>query len=141
MGQSHFDDTFRHVGTSYKYNTIPWEWIALRWQTWEPPEDAAKGLTEKPVSWVPYPSRFILLNEWPALPWAVTLEPTWAIWHFSRSPKSLHSTNDIRQKVVSPILFIDSHVAVHDFTKTVKSEFPADFGPDWVWYKPLPKRR
>ncbi len=52
-------------------------------------------------------------------------------------PSSLYSANDIRQKVVSPILFVDCHVAVHDFTKAVKSPWPAEANADCVWYNPL----
>src|SRR5439155_15870556 len=110
-----FDDTFRDIGTSYRYNTKPWSWMGEAWTTWQAPDDPLKGVAEKPLSWVPDHARFILLAEWPALPYAIRgPPPTWAIWHFSRSPRSLHSANAIPiwQKVVSPILFVDSHVAV-----------------------------
>jgi prepilin-type processing-associated H-X9-DG protein len=124
-----FADTFRVTGTSYKYNDGPW------CDTAQPQADPAEGLAEKPAEWVPDPARFILLHEWPALPYNGT---TWTIWHFSRGLSTMHSANDVGQKVVSPILFVDGHVAKHDFTKAVKSPWPAEATADWVWYKPAP---
>src|SRR5437879_434417 len=116
-GQPPFDDMFRHVGTSYRYNARPWYWMSGGGGTLRAPEDPVKGLTEKPLSWVPNPARFILLNEFPALPWAVTGPPyTWAIWHFCRGPSTVHSAADIHQKVFSAILFVDGHAKLHDFT-------------------------
>ena len=96
-----------------------------------------KGLTEKPLSWVPNPARFIPLNEFPPLPWAVTGPPyTWAIWQFCRGPSTVHSAADIHQKVFSAILFVDGHAKLHDFTQTVKSNWPAEETAEWIWYKP-----
>ena len=42
-------------------------------------------------------------------------------------------------KFISPILFVDSHVAVHDFTRVIKSdpEYIYEETKDWIWYKPL----
>ena len=127
-----FDNTFRLTGTSYKYNWTPW-WTPKNQQA-----DSQNGLAEKAVSWVPDASRFILLHEWPALPFGDSTGGTWTIWHLGRGPGTLHSADEIRQKVVSPILFVDGHEAVHDFTKAVKSGFPAEPTADWVWYKPAP---
>src|SRR5207247_1780757 len=121
-----FSSIFHVIGTSYRYNTISW------WKTKETVADPDKGLTEKPTSWVPDPSLYILLSEPPATPMPrnSTFYPgstdLYFLWHFNRGPGTVHSTNDIHQKVVSPILFVDGHVFVHDFTKSVKSAWPAE---------------
>jgi hypothetical protein len=60
----------------------------------------------------------------------------WINWHFGRGTNTLRSTNEIRQKVVSPILLVDGHVEKPDFTKAVKSAWPAEPTKDCVWYKP-----
>jgi prepilin-type N-terminal cleavage/methylation domain-containing protein len=125
-----FDDTFRVTGTSYKYNDGP------RCATAQLQADPDKGLAEKPTQWIPDPTLFILLHEWPPLPYQDSAPGTWTIWHLCRGPSTLHSANDIRQKVVSPILFVDGHAAVQDFTKAVKSPWPTEATSDCVWYKP-----
>jgi hypothetical protein len=84
----------------------------------------------------PAPARFILLHERPALPYYDPAGSTWTAWHFSRGLSSFHSAIDVRQEVVSPILFVDGHAAKHDFTKAVKSDWPAEPTANWVWYKP-----
>ena len=127
-----FSDTFRVTGTSYRYNWTPW------WDPKEPQADPNNGLAEKRLAWVPEPSRFVLISEWPALPYEGEGERTWTVWHFCRGLVSFHSGNDIRQKVVAPTLFVDDHVATHDYTRSVKSPWPAEPTPDCVWYKPGP---
>jgi prepilin-type N-terminal cleavage/methylation domain-containing protein/prepilin-type processing-associated H-X9-DG protein len=124
-------ELFQLIGTSYKYNDSPW------WNTLELQADPVNGLSEKSFSWVPEPARFILLHEPPALPLAAQYGgPTWNIWHFCHGTSVVHSAREIQQKVVSPILFVDGHVAVHDFTAAVKSTWPAEPTADWIWYKP-----
>jgi len=127
-----FQDIFRVIGTSYRYNIVSW------WATKETLADPDKGLIEKPASWVADPSRYVLLSEPPALPFqnAVGSGDLYFLWHFNTGPGTLRSPKDIHQKVVSPILFVDGHVAVHDFTKSVKSGWPAEPTANWVWYKP-----
>ena len=124
-------ELFQLTGTSYKYNDSPW------WNTREPQADPVKGLSEKRLDWVPEPARFILLHEPPALPLAAQYGgPTWSIWHLCRGTSVVHSAREVQQKVVSPILFVDGHVAVHDFTADVKSTWPAEPTAEWIWYKP-----
>ncbi len=124
---------FQLTGTSYKYNDLPW------WDTRLPQADAEKGISEKAIAWVPSPTRFILLHEWPALPLAEQYGgPTWTIWHFCRGPSAADSAAEVTQKVISPVAFVDGHVAVHDFTAAVKSAAPAEETPNWIWYKPAP---
>ena len=69
-------------------------------------------------------------------------------WHYSTLPSDWRSVpNEAdcpqiylpqdRRKFVSPILFVDSHVAFHDFTANIRADPDYDFEPtkDWVWYK------
>lgn len=126
---------FVSVGTSYQYNVYPWshEYRVT-------PSDPFKGVTEKPVAWVPDPSRYILMHEPSAMPYKQNgpSDPgTWAVWHYRRGPGSVHSPAQIKSKVVSPVLFVDGHAAAHDFTKAVKSKWSAEATADWIWYKPL----
>jgi len=39
---------------------------------------------------------------------------------------------------ISPILFVDGHTAVHNFSKalTVDPYYPYEETKDWMWYKP-----
>jgi prepilin-type N-terminal cleavage/methylation domain-containing protein len=125
-------NVFFEVGTSYQYNVYPW---CLR--TREVPADIVKGFTEKPISWVSDPTRYILVHEPSAMPLFDDGPPgTWTIWHYRRGPSVVHSAAKIKTKVVSPVLFLDGHAAAHDFTKAVKSEWPAEPTENWIWYKP-----
>lgn len=40
-------------------------------------------------------------------------------------------------KFPSPVLFVDGHTKMHDFTRSL-SEYPYPCEPtkDWMWYKP-----
>ena len=124
-----FSDTFSLTGTSYAYNWTPW-W----WNTQQPADP--DGLAEQLLQSVADPLRFVLVFEWPALPYAGQPH-TWTIWHLVRGPSTLHSASDIHQNVVSPILFVDGHAAKHDFTKAVKADGPAEPTANCSWYKPL----
>jgi len=132
-----FDDTFRVIGTSYRYNCRPW-WFEPKWQ---PEADAENGFAEKRYSWVPSPVRFVLVAEPPALPLSKTHLPDmqsdiWILWHLARGRSTARTPSEVKEKVISPILFVDGNVAVHDFTKAVKSNWPAEPTADWIWCKP-----
>ncbi len=128
-----FKDLFLALGTSYKFNESPW-WVETR-QDWADPN---KGISEKPVAWIPDPARFILVHEPPALPYDEEGPQLagWAVWHLRRGPSTIRSRDGIKGKVVSPILFVDGHVRTLDFTRSVTSLWPAEPTPDWIWYKP-----
>ena len=48
--------------------------------------------------------------------------------HLPRDPK----------KFISPILFVDGHVAKHDFSASIRTDPDHVFEEtkDWIWYKP-----
>ncbi len=127
-----FKNTFLHVGTSYRYNHYPW------WSTKVPQADPYQGIAGKPTSWVTSsqsPVRFVLLAEWPALPYQGG-SSVWTVWHFRRGPSSFQLATKVPQKVVSPILFVDGHVAALNFSDAVKSNWPAEPTKDCIWYQP-----
>ena len=91
--------------------------------------------------WVTSPARYILLHEPPALPISGKHAgglPVWTLGHFRRGAAQVNSTNDIHQKVIAPILFVDGHAVAHDFTAAIKSPNPAQEAPAWIRYKPAP---
>ena len=125
-------DLFEALGTSYNYNERPW------WNPDQAEADPDKGLAEKPESWVSDPARHVLLHEPPALPRSEgnSLGQHFWIWHFAKGKTEFSSQGQIKQKILSPVAFVDGHAAVHDFTKAIRSGHPAEPTTDCVWYKP-----
>ncbi len=105
----------------------------------QPPADAANGLAEKPESWAPSPERYILAHEPPARVYGCYPEPAvWYQWHFVRGPSDIYDPQRAKQDFISPVLFVDSHVARHNFSKTLSTDpyHPYEPTKDWIWYKP-----
>jgi prepilin-type N-terminal cleavage/methylation domain-containing protein len=122
--------------------------------------------TRYPVAWnlsghtgtsVPKPSQFILMYEPPArsfrfqLDTKLNTEPhhIFQHWHYAPLPTSwdwMPTAADIpqeylagdRRKFIAPTLFVDLHVATHDFTSTIRKDPEYVFEPtkDWMWYVP-----
>jgi hypothetical protein len=63
-------------------------------------------------------------------------------WHYARGPTTVDAMNldSDGQKFISPILFVDGHSAVHDFTKALTQPpgpaRPLEPTADWYWYEP-----
>ena len=120
---------FGAVGNSYQYNGGRRQRIVpgggLR-------KEQAGLLQNKSESWVPDPSRFILLFEPPAV-----LHGGWTQWHYNRGKTHFTDPNFAPRKFISPIAFVDGHVAVHNFTKSLTEDplYPYEPTKDWVWYK------
>ena len=87
---------------------------------------------------MPDPARFILLNEWPALPYGGDggLAKTWTVWHFRRGSRVVTSVRQLRGKLICPTLFVDGHGAAHDFFSTATAAWPAEPAAEWIWCKP-----
>ena len=50
------------------------------------------------------------------------------------NPSNLKSDQD---RLVGPILFVDGHCKVCNFTKTFANpQYPLEPGEDFIWYKP-----
>ncbi len=68
-------------------------------------------------------------------------------WHFRRGPSDIDYIDLAQdsQKFISPILFVDGHVARHDFSKVLKTDprHPYEETGSWIWYKPIanPERK
>jgi prepilin-type N-terminal cleavage/methylation domain-containing protein/prepilin-type processing-associated H-X9-DG protein len=122
--------SFGTVGCSYLYNAGPLFVIV-------PGGGFRKGqagyLQQKPESWVPEPARHILLYE-PA----AEIRGGWTQWHYNRGKTHFTDPNFAPRKFISPIAFVDGHVAVHNFTKSLTEDplYPYEPTKDWVWYKP-----
>jgi prepilin-type N-terminal cleavage/methylation domain-containing protein len=101
------------------------------------PEDEWEGLAGKDEGWVPSPTRYILLHEPPARIYGCG-EAWWHQWHFLRGYSDLADPQTARQQFISPIAFVDGHVAQHNFSKELSTDplFPYEPTKDWIWYKP-----
>lgn len=110
--------------------------------------------TKKPVmgrimkrveTWVPDPSKFILFFEPPASPQVChqlppLFEPRWYQWHRRRGKTDFLDPRLAPAAFISPILFVDGHARVHNFTKALCTDpyYPFEETADWMWYKPRP---
>ncbi len=137
------------VGCSSRYNAV---YIAPLDLSRVPPQPQATlqrpdgTLPRRPESWVRDPARFILANEPPAQPldkW-VTRPPRpmaviyWTQWHRNRGRTDFQDPTIAPPLFVSPVLFVDGHAALHDFSKSVMTDpyYPYEETKDWMWYQP-----
>ncbi len=128
-------------GFSYEFNTgRPDGFIPP--VTLEPVAGSVFGKTE---TWFPDPSRFILMFEPPAKPQIchhITphYEPQWYQWHRRRVKSEFADPRLAPALFYSPVLFVDGHVRIHDFTKSLTEDpyHPYEPTKDWMWYKPVP---
>lgn len=126
-------------GCSYIYHVDRGSW-ALR--ATRLPQDGI--LAGNRVSWVPDASRFIMLYEPPAR-YVFFTNATTSFQHWHYASASLESDCPIdslkadSRSFISPILFVDGHVASHDFTHVIRDDpgHPYEATKDWMWYKPL----
>lgn len=127
-------------GISYEYNNgLP---IGLK----NPPTklDIAGGLSGKKEGWLSDPSRFIIMTEPTAKPQVCVhlgmhFEPRWYQWHRSRAYTEFKDPRLAPPLFVSPVLFGDGHVKVHNFTKSLTDDpyYPFEETQDWMWYQPV----
>jgi prepilin-type processing-associated H-X9-DG protein len=99
------------------------------------------NLAGKKESWAPNPSIFIMVHEPPAFVYWDNGSQFYFHWHYARGATTLTSSSELKldnQKFVSPILFVDGHVAKHDFSKAIKDNpmYPIEPTTNWIWYKP-----
>jgi prepilin-type N-terminal cleavage/methylation domain-containing protein len=105
---------------------------------------SAGNILRKSESWVPDPSRFILFFEPPASPQvchapARLFEPRWYQWHRNRGKTDFTDPRLAPGLFYSPILFVDGHTRILNFSKalTVDPYYPFEETRDWMWYKAL----
>jgi len=65
----------------------------------------------------------------------------WYQWHYVRGSSDIEDPIYARAQFVSPVLFVDLHVAVHNFSKSLMTDplYPYEQTKDWAWYKPMPE--
>ena len=126
------------IGCSYQYNAGALTLLAgggFR----RTPEDAINGIAEKSESWAPSPTYYILMHEPAArLYGCVHYQAEWHQWHYAHGATDIVDPARARQQFISPVLFVDNHVAVHNFSRSLTEDpyHPYEPTKDWVWYKP-----
>jgi prepilin-type processing-associated H-X9-DG protein len=122
---------FVENGCSYQYNTTP---------SGRNNPLGLEGIAGKTENWVPDPARYILMYEPPACEHQTrSPRPYLVFWHAPTPVGTLH-WNGEREKLkgkrlISPILFVDGHAAVFDFTERAGMQVNTDA---WLWFKPVP---
>ncbi len=130
---------FQMIGCSYQYNAGQLQ-VPGNGGFKLLPEDPDDGIASKPENWVTDPTRYILIHEPPAriyiCPSGV---PNWCQWHYLRGNSDISDPVYARQQFISPILFVDGHVTVYNFSKALATDpyHPYEATKDWVWYKPF----
>ncbi len=126
---------FGNVGNDYRFNCeLHGDYADLRVA-----EDPVYNLGLKKESWVPDPTRFILMHEFAAYPWQ---GDNITVWHNGSNPGKMFDAKTIRgdpDKILAPVLFVDGHGQQCDFTAVMKKNLMHGLEPgkDWMWYKPL----
>jgi prepilin-type N-terminal cleavage/methylation domain-containing protein len=126
------------VGCSYQWNAG--ELVGLKGGGFRKvPADPVEGMGGKQEGWVPQTSLFILMFEPPARIYQCSGVPYWTQWHYSRGATDILDPVYARQQFISPIVFVDGHVAVHNFSKVLMKDpyYPYERTKDWVWYKTI----
>ncbi len=136
--QGFLPSDFKATGCSYHYNagrlTTP-----AGGGTRQAQADPLFGLAGKMEGWVSDPSRYILMYEPPARVYSGDDQICrWYQWHRSLGRYEFTDPALVPSKFISPILFVDGHTVIENFTRalTVNPLFPYEPKTDWVWYEP-----
>jgi prepilin-type N-terminal cleavage/methylation domain-containing protein len=141
LGWGEFRPTcFRALGNCYRFN----HYLQDSYQSLNIAEDPFYNLGLKREDWPPDPARFILIHEFAAFPWDIGLRNLANItsWHGASNPGKMYDATTIhkdRDKLISPVLFVDGHCRQCDFTETIQRAPLQGLEPsrDWMWYKPV----
>lgn len=108
------------------------------------PPPIGRPINGKPETWIPDPSRFILFHVPPASPQVCHGEPPmflprWYQWHRNRGKTDFLDPRLAPSLFYSPILFVDGHAKMLNFTKVLSTNpyYPFEDNRDRVWYKPM----
>ncbi len=126
------------LGCSYHYNAGDLTPLANP-ATLRPQADAAEGVAAKPEDWPPEPSRYLLVHEPPARPWGCPGRAAiWEQWHRAQGRSEFPDPAIAPQRFLSPVLFVDSHVKVLNFSRALVADPVHPYEPtaDWIWYRP-----
>jgi len=132
---------FSAIGCSYQYNAGGLATLTDGGFK-KTPEDPSDGLASKSETWVKNPELYIMMHEPPARPYGCKdVGAQWYQWHYVRGSSDIWDPIYARAQFVSPVLFVDLHVAVHNFSKSLMTDpfYPYEQTKDWAWYKPLPE--
>jgi len=136
---------FETVGSSYQWNSslsAPWD------RSRAPPlpvvtkRPRGPSLPRMISDEIEDPERYIMMNEPPARVIVRATSPTtavpfWAQWHKNRGRADFRDPTIAPHAFWSHILFIDGHVAMHDFSKEIMTDpfYPYEDTRDWIWYQ------
>lgn len=137
------------AGNSYLYNV---SLQAPEDTTRQPPLPLATlqprrgSISGRPESWVDNPDRYILMSEPPAQSLSKIITPPprpvwlsyWTQWHRNRGRVDFRDPRIAPALFVSPVSFVDGHVAIHDFSQSLMTDpwYPYEETKDWQWYQP-----
>jgi len=131
-----FDNTYKMLGTSYRYNALLWPVpTALRKK-----DEGSGGLAGKKQSWISHVSRYVIFAEPPATPNNGPGQMLYFFWHYARGPNTVAGDLSlVVDKFISPVQFADGHAASYDFTRaiTLRRFYPCEEQPNWYWYEPV----
>jgi len=133
-GEKQLPSDYVTVGCSYHYNARSLTFLqggGLR-------HSGEIGLADRAEGWVREPSRFILLHEPPARIYGcLETGPRWYQWHKALPQTEFQDPRLARRRFVSPIAFVDGHVANHDFSGELTRDplHPYEATSDWMWYQ------
>jgi prepilin-type N-terminal cleavage/methylation domain-containing protein len=100
------------------------------------------SIVNKPESWIPDPTRFIMLYEPPAVPSVCHhqtehFRPNWNQWHRGRGI-NFADPRLAPALFYSPITYMDGHVEFENFSRSLRDDpyHPFEETRRWMWYKP-----
>jgi prepilin-type N-terminal cleavage/methylation domain-containing protein len=127
------------LGNSYRFNwALQGEYYHLDGVA----DDPNYNLGLKKESWVPEPSRFILMYDMGVYPYPMNSAAiNITQWHNTPSPGKVWNPKTIQGapgRFVGAIGFVDGHAQLCDFSSTIKKNLARglDPGKDFMWYKP-----
>jgi prepilin-type N-terminal cleavage/methylation domain-containing protein len=128
-----YQSMFDVCGSSYVYNESLWV-VATR----APLVDPVFGLAQKPESWIPDPSRYVLMHDQPVLPNYAASPPIINFSHFAHAPFTVRDFHQMTQKSIAAILLVDGHAISRDFRPFILADttYLAEPTAEWMWYKP-----
>lgn len=141
------------IGSSYMYNThldSPIDKNRVPPQRPVTHLPIGKPLSKLHIGEVENPDRHIMVHEPPARPVGrlivvtagkapkFVVEPYWSQWHRGRGRSSFKDPLIAPDAFFSSTLFVDGHVEMLDFTKSIKNDpyYPYEETDKWIWYQP-----
>jgi prepilin-type N-terminal cleavage/methylation domain-containing protein len=137
--QPPFETCYKWTGSSYWYNyQAPWGLPALDGltdATLFPQKPAPLGCAGQKENWISKPSRYILFYEPPAVPHPDGGTPRiYFFWHFSRGPGTVVGIQNVRDRLISPVLFADGRSTWYDFAPG-RPYYPYEAAANWYFYE------